>query len=88
MRRELGLGVPIPTRRDGAWIKAQRLQAIARMIAKTFPKGVSYDRMVSLVELEIGLSTQKAREYIDKVIEAKGWRVEDGIIKPGVEGGD
>jgi hypothetical protein len=69
-------------RRDGSYVKVERLKQIGKEIARYFPEPVDYHKMVLWVEMNIGLSPVKAVEYIDKVIEAHGWIVEDGKIKP------
>jgi len=70
------------SRRDGAWIKAQRLKMIAKEVAKTFPEGADLEHVLLWIEVNIGLSRKKAQEYLAKVVAVKGWRIEDGRILP------
>lgn len=68
--------------KDGATIRAERLNTIAKQIASYFPRGVKYENIISAIQLNYGLTRKKAEEYIQIILDAKGWIVLDGIIKP------
>jgi len=72
-------------RRDGAFVKTQRIKQIVREIARQPPGPVSLDRMVTWVEVNIGLSTRRALEYIEKACLAQGWLVTNGEIMRSLE---
>jgi hypothetical protein len=75
----------VMVRKDGAFIKSQRLITIGREVAKHMPNGVPYDKIIMWIEWNIGLSKVKATEYLDAVIERYDWAVEDGVIKAGLK---
>jgi hypothetical protein len=71
-------------RKDGAFIKLERLRQIKTEIVKGFPEPADYQRIVLWTEMNIGLSTEKALEYVNKLIAANGWVLDNGKIKPEV----
>jgi len=73
------------SRRDGAFIRAQRLHQIAQKVASAFPAGADYEKTLDWIEYTIGLSRARAKEYLDKVIRVHGWVVRNGVIKPAEE---
>jgi len=73
------------SRRDGAFIRAQRLHQIAQKVAQAMPEGADYERVLDWIEFTIGLSRPRAKEYLDKVIRVHGWTVKNGVIKPAEE---
>lgn len=52
---------------------------IAQYIANNKP--VALKSVLLFVELQIGLSERRAREYINKICEAYGYEIKDEIIK-------
>lgn len=68
-------------RKDGAFIKKQRLMEISKSIARTFPDGIDYEKFVKRVQFDLGLREQTARDYINLVLEAQGWTAREGVIK-------
>jgi hypothetical protein len=68
-------------RRDGSFIKIQRLKEIQKQIVSGFPNEVDYHRIILWTEMNVGLTTEKAEEYVNKLIEANGWFLIDGKIK-------
>ena len=68
-------------RKDGSFIKTERLAQIAKQIVKGFPEPVDYHKLVLWVEMNIGLRADTASEYITKICEAHDWAIEDGKIK-------
>ena len=71
----------MPQRKDGAFIKLERLKQIQKQIASGFPNPVDYDRTVIWTELNIGLTKEKSQDYINKLIEGNGWVLVDGKIR-------
>jgi len=71
-------------RRDGAYVKQQRLKQITKEIAKHFPSPVSYSRMLDWIEINVGLSRSTAQRYLDLVIRAAGWAVNGDEITAAV----
>ena len=69
-------------RHDGSFVRLERMTQIAKQIAKCFPTPVDYHKMVLWVEMNIGLTADKASEYIEKICETHDWVIEDGQIKP------
>ena len=69
------------SRRDGAFVKKMRLTEISRIIAKTFPAGCDFEKLVKQLEFQMGFREYTARKYIDTVIQGQGWILLDGMIK-------
>ena len=42
-----------PNSKDGKYLKEQRMLEISKAISKTFPKGIEYDRFITLLELSL-----------------------------------
>ena len=68
-------------RKDGSWVKSQRLGEISRLISTSMPKGCDYKKLLVRLQFEMGLTMARAEEYIDLVCMAKGWIQHNGIIK-------
>ena len=68
-------------RKDGSFVKTERMKEIAKLISQAFPEGADYKKLVLGIEVHMGLTNAKAREYIDKVVESQGWINENGLIK-------
>jgi len=73
------------TRRDGAWTRRERLQAIAAEIASRFPGPVRVEDILDWIEMNLGLTRRTGRDYIETVIRIKGWIEDHGVIKAGLE---
>jgi hypothetical protein len=67
-------------RKDGSYVKVERLSLIRKEIAKQFPNPVEVSKVELWVECNIGLTPEKARDYIDKAVAAAGWVITDGKI--------
>jgi len=67
-------------RHDGSFVKVERLSQIKKEIAKQFPNPVVLADISLWVELNIGLSEEKTKEYIEKVVAGAGWTINDGKI--------
>jgi len=66
------------SRRDGAWVKQQRIQQLARMI-----KGVgqiSLSDFVPKAEFALGLSSRTIENYLDILVKSGFIWIEDGVI--------
>lgn len=74
-------------RRDGSFIRSQRLLEIAKMVAKEITasnsRQCSYDLILNRIMLNVGLTEKRASEYICVVCHARGWQIKDGFIVPG-----
>jgi len=68
-------------RKDGSWVKTQKLKEIAKMISTKMPDGCNYDKLLIKIQFEMGLTESRAEEYIDLVCQAKGWIKQNGVIK-------
>lgn len=69
-------------RKDGTWVKIQRLAQIAQFIAKAMGEGkVEIEKTLVWIQYEMGLTEQKAREYLGLVMIKHGWINNDGIIQ-------
>ena len=71
--------------KDGSFTKTQRMNKIAAHIAPILAKGekVNNAKLVAWIEVNIGLTRQKAGEYIDTLISAYDWEFKDGNISLG-----
>ena len=71
-------------RKDGSWMRSQRLVQISKQIAKDFNDGgkCSFEDLLLWIEFEIGLTEATARKYVDTIIRAKRWKLQDGFILP------
>ncbi len=71
-------------KQDACTLRLQRLKEITAKIATGISEDsqhkVSYKRITLWVEMNIGLREEKAREYIDKILEVKGWVREGDYI--------
>lgn len=67
-------------RKDGSFVKVERLSQIRKQIAKELPEPVDLEKLQLWVECTIGLSEQKTREYIEKAVASGGWYIIDGKI--------
>jgi len=67
-------------RKDGSFIKVERLAQIRKQVSSQFPKPVPFDKLQLWVECNIGLGEQKAREYIEKAVASAGWIIVEGEI--------
>ena len=78
------------SRRDGSYVRSQRLLDIAKQIAykihESTNKLCSYDELIIWVQMWMGLTDKKAAEYINLVLKAKGWILKDGFISYGDDG--
>jgi hypothetical protein len=68
-------------RKDGSYVKIQRQKLIQKQIQSCFPKEVDVEKMILWTKLNIGLTREKAEEYINDVVEGNGWIVVEGKIK-------
>ena len=73
-------------RRDGSYVRSQRLLTISKMIAKDFSQDhkSELEDLKLKIAMEIGLTEKTAMQYVDLVCRAKGWTIKDGFIYPGV----
>jgi len=67
-------------RKDGAFIKVERLAQIRKEIASKFPEPVDIKMLQLWVECNVGLSEEKSKEYIEKAVASAGWSIIDGKI--------
>jgi len=78
-------------RRDGAEIRKERMQEVARLIHRTLAneKQVSLSKTLAVLAYEFGLTKEKLMEYVS-ILESLGQFVlekeHDKIRKAGVEG--
>lgn len=67
-------------RRDGSFVKSERLKIISKQIKQELPNPVDLKKLRLWIEINIGLTPEKAESYISVVVEANGWVVNDGKI--------
>lgn len=67
-------------RRDSAFLRSQRIKKITTEMAKKITTGLRLRGLLIWIQIEIGLSENKAREYVDLICEAKGWKLNNGGI--------
>ena len=73
-------------RRDGTFIRKERLMAIAKEIAYDLnqDKRCVYEDVILWCQYNIGLTEKKAREYVDVVVKAHtDWHLNNGLITCG-----
>jgi len=74
-------------RRDGSYVRSERLLRIAKQIVYTINnegnKQCEYAELLTWIMFDMGLTEKTAREYVDVVVRAKGWHLNDGIITLG-----
>lgn len=68
-------------RKDGAYIKLERIKQIQKQIVNSFPAEVDFSKIVLWAEMNIGLTNETAQEYVTKIVEVNGWVLENGKIK-------
>jgi len=68
-------------RKDGSWVKKQKIEEVWKKISAEFPNTISVEKLVLWCEVELGLSKQKAYEYLDLVARIHNLAVDQGIIK-------
>lgn len=69
-------------KKDGGWVRTQRLMRISTFVAKAMSEGeVTIDKTLAWIQWEMGLTEQRAREYLGLVLIHQGWIDDDGIIK-------
>lgn len=73
-------------RRDGGYVRSQRLMLIAREIAKDLSqdKICNVENIVRRLLFDMGLTEKTLRNYVDVVCRAKGWVLNDGVITAGI----
>jgi len=69
------------TRKDGSFIKTERLHQISHKIKEDIKEGVDYNRILDWIEFNIGLRRDTAQDYLDKIIRVEGWVITNGYIK-------
>lgn len=68
-------------RKDAGFLKKQRLDKIAKAIAEGFASGgVSYEKLLVMIQFNEGLTRKTAAEYVDLILQAKGWMIIEGKI--------
>lgn len=68
-------------RKDGTWVKIQRLTQITQFVAKAMGEGkVEMEKTLVWIQYELGLTEQRAREYLGLIMIKQGWINNDGII--------
>ena len=74
-------------RRDGCYVRKNRLIAIARQIVfrinNSTANSVQKQTILNWAVMQFGLTEKRLEEYIDVVVKAKGWSLSDGIITIG-----
>lgn len=69
-------------RRDGSFIRSQRLIQIGKRIAVGLSefKTVDVEQLILWIQMNLGLTEKRASEYVAVVVKAKGWVLKDGEI--------
>lgn len=67
-------------RRDAAFLKAERIGVIQKIIMQNIDKGVNVEMLLREVEYSIGLNQETALRYVDVIIGRQGWLIVDGKI--------
>jgi len=69
-------------RRDGTYWRRMRIRQIREEIAKHMPEGISIERMLLWIQVEMGLTRRKAEEYLRLAVESGDFTIKDGKIVP------
>lgn len=64
--------------KNGAYFKTKRLAQISREIAKRLSKGkkINLDAFAIWIEVNLGLTNKKAREYIELSSKTHNWHID------------
>ena len=69
-------------RRDGSYWRKMRIKRVREEIAKHMPGGVSVEKMLIWIQVEMGLTRRKAEEYLRLAVESGDFTIKDGKIVP------
>lgn len=67
-------------RKDASTVKMSRVSEIRLEMLKSIKNGISIEKLLDWVELNIGLSREKAQEYSNLIIRSEGWVEVDGFV--------
>jgi len=69
-------------RRDGSYVKTERLNQIAAKVSPLLGQGekVNIAKLISWIEVTIGLTRKKAGEYINILADVYEWEVKNGFL--------
>lgn len=69
-------------RRDGSYVKTQRLNQIAAKVSPLLGQGekVNIAKLISWIEVNIGLTKAKASEYLNTLAGIYEWETKDGFL--------
>lgn len=62
-------------------MKINSITAIKKKLLETFPNEIIYEKMQLWIRVNLGLSRNLAKEYLDDVMEANGWVLDGQIIR-------
>jgi len=65
-------------RKDGAFIKAERVSQIGKLIAKSSKNGeCNLNVILNIIQTDIGLRYSTAEEYVKLICNRKGWYIDE-----------
>lgn len=69
-------------RKDGGWVKQERMNRITIKITKDLKAGgrIKVDKLVAWIELNIGLTKDKARAYVETIALGYDYIITDGYL--------
>ena len=68
-------------RKDGSYVKTQRMRRIAAFIAKADGDKIKTDKLLAWIEVNVGLTKAKAKQYVATLALAFDWKEKDGYLR-------
>lgn len=72
----------VKMKRDAAHLKQERMRKIASYVAPMLAEGqkVRITKLLAWIEINIGLTKDKAGEYVNTLASAYDWNVNNGFV--------
>ena len=73
-------------RRDAGFLKKERLKDITVFMAQAIKGGINLPSLLDWIEMEVGLTRQTAKSYVELIMRRQNWYYDEEVIKAYVEG--
>jgi len=72
----------VPFKRDGSWVKTQRINQITQKIAPDINNGkkVNLKKLFAWISITIGLTNKTATTYLEELATVYDWIIDDKFI--------
>ena len=72
----------MPFKRDGSWVKTQRINQITQKIAPDINNGkkVNLKKLFAWISITIGLTNKTATTYLEELATVYDWIIDDKFI--------